>query len=97
MAYGTDIKTLAKYLVRRHELSNDPSADLLQYLAMAYAAARKLEEQGIKLGVGAAPPVLPGIERAYREAMHLRSKLPNEMLDVNRITRFGRVKREGEN
>jgi hypothetical protein len=90
--YGTGIDTLADMLDDRCKLSDDPSLDVIIHLALALGATRRIKENWGDAQIDGRPPVILRIEQAYREIMHVRSSiLPNEMLDVSAITKFGRV------
>jgi len=93
-AYGASIQEVAKAVTDGFLTveSDDPSYDLLIYIAAAYGAAMRLKGQGADLGELAGKPlVTPALERAYREALYVRMKLPPESLDVSVITRLGRL------
>lgn len=87
--YGSDISLIGKIVP--FEQTNDPSLDLLYGLAFAHAAAKRLESLGYSLTLGASPIVLPTIERAYREAIHVRKDISDPWLSIDRISKFGRV------
>ena len=89
--YGTDIAILAKILADRYLQSEDPSQDVIIHLALAFAAVKRLEEKGADLEFRGQHLISPAIERAYREALHVRLNQPVEMLDVTLISRYGRV------
>lgn len=90
--YGADIRSLSTALSRGHELSDDPSQDIVILLALAYAAAERLREAGVDLTHRGKPLLPDSIERAYREALHVRStRVPKDLLRTDKISRLGRV------
>jgi len=92
MSYGADIATLAKHFAETD--SADPSVDLVRHLALAWRAASRLKEMGVSMAVANRKDgiVVPAIEQAYREALHIRSRLPAAMIDGSEISRLGRIK-----
>jgi hypothetical protein len=89
--YGTDIETLSRTCLQGLPESEDPSHDALIALALAYRAAKRLEEKGADLELGGRPLIIPSIERAYREVMHVRKSLNVDWLKVDLISKFGRL------
>lgn len=87
--YGTGIDTLAKVAVAN--TTSDPSQDVLVSLAMAYAAMKRLEAKGVDITLNGEPLVLPFIQRAYREAVHLRKEITEDWIDESLLTRGGRL------
>jgi len=91
MQYGADIATLAKHFSETD--SADPTVDLVKHLALAWRAASRLREMGVSLDMSNKRDgiVVPTIEKAYREALHVRSRLPSSVIDVSNISRLGRI------
>ncbi len=90
MRYGADVQVLASYF--SGEQSDDASLDLLKHIALAWASAKRLQDQGVDLNLKGQPLVLSTLEKAYREALHVRStRVPNETLDVSKLTKLGRI------
>ena len=97
MAYTTEIGTLGRILAKEQmPLSIDPSQNLLIYLALAFAALSELKDMGADLEFSGRPLVRPALERAYREALEVRRRLPAEHLDTGVVTRFGRYNGHAE-
>ena len=94
--YGADIRHLAEATCSG-PTSGDPSADVVVLLAQAYAAAERLQEEGVDLMYRGKPLLLGSIKRAFREALEVRSKrVPPEMLDTSVISKLGRYYGEGK-
>lgn len=95
--YGEDITTVARVLGSALPQTDDPSYDVLVFLSAAYAAASRLKEKGANLSISPKQPILIStIERAYREALYVRLRIPVAWLNVDILTRFGRlVRRNG--
>lgn len=91
--YGVDIATLAGHFAEAD--SSDLTVDLLRHLALAWRAATLLNGQGVDFSIAQRKNgiVFPGIERAYREALHVRSRMPPSKLDVSDISKLGRINR----
>jgi hypothetical protein len=90
--YGADIRALGRRFVGRFPASDDPTRDALVYLALAYTAIDGLRERAESvLELQNRLLILPSIERAYRETLHVRSQLPPVWLDTTEISRFGRL------
>jgi len=88
--YGTDIATVANS-VEGVELSTDPSLDVLLAIAVAYKAVLKMEELGVDLEFSGRELIKQHLEKAYREAAHVRKGIEEDWLDVSKITKFGRL------
>jgi hypothetical protein len=79
----------------------DNSQDCLLFLALAYAAARRLEETyEEELPNNLKNIISNSVWRAYREALHVRVKLPLDELKKNnsplwkfKLTRFGEIEK----
>jgi len=90
--YGADISGLAGRISGQINLGTDPSADLLIHLALAWHALHRMQEQGVDLEFNGQPLALSPIERAYREAIFIRSRrIPSDRLDTSVISKLGRV------
>jgi hypothetical protein len=86
--YSVDINRLGLLM---YEPGPDPSVDVLTHLARAYAAVQHIIDSGADTSLSGNQLVIPAIERAYREALYLRTRLPKDGLDETLITRFGRL------
>lgn len=71
--------------------SGDPSIDLIFHLAMAYGAMLRLEELSVPVQENGRSLVIPSLERAYREAVHIRSRINLDILDTRVFSRYGRL------
>lgn len=77
-----------------HQDTSDPSQDLLIYLALAYNAARRLTSLAGEQKLGNQVLLFPSIQRAFREASHIRKTLNFDWVDFSLISRMGRVWRK---
>lgn len=89
MNYGIDIQSLAKLVGAG--VTTDPSLNLLLSLAAAYKALEELAKSGVDTTISGSPLVVLSLERAYREAMHLRTQVRDAWLETDGITRYGRL------
>jgi hypothetical protein len=90
MAYPSGIVAMAKVVGSGQ--NPDLALSALLHLAAAWSAIKQLESKGVPLEISGRPIVLSAIERAFMEASMLRSTVvPNNLLDVSCVTKFGRV------
>lgn len=94
--FGEEIEDAARSL--DHLLRDDPgrdwSVDVAALIALAYAAAMRLEGTGVSLRLANKDVVTPALERAWSELIHLRVRLKDQKDEVERtftITNIGRV------
>ena len=71
--------------------SGDPTLDCVLYLSMAHGAIERLKELGVDTTLNAQPLVVPAVVRAYREVVHIRSRVNNDWLDTDAYSRYGRL------
>lgn len=87
-----NLDRLSKKVIEQGPLvTNDDSYEALFHLSSAYNAIKRLESKGIDIEFNGKPLILPSIERAFREVLHIRKDLPNGMLDTSIISKYGRL------
>lgn len=91
VSYGTPIEDVASAFQDDFTYSTDHSFDVLRLLALAYFTAKVMGETDVDLQFGNRTLVLPSIERAYREVLHLRKDMAEDALEVDQLTKFGRL------
>ena len=84
------------------EKDRDWSIDAAVHIALAIYAVNKLEDQGVNIELLNRPLVLPELDRAWRQVLHIRKDLPSEILsnDIPRgvtLSKFGELLRESDN
>jgi hypothetical protein len=88
--YATRLSDVAKVLGSSSR-NDDPSIDVIIALANAYEASLRLG-QVADLELAGRTLVIQSIERAYREALHIRAtRLPTGIIDTSQISRLGRL------
>jgi hypothetical protein len=90
--YGAAIQALSAFFKGSSFKSTDPSLDALVHLSLAWDAVTRLQNNGVDLSQGGQPLILPTVERAYREALHVRStRVPKDQLDTSVLSKLGRI------
>ena len=87
---GQRIGQLAARLSRSIPDAEDQTLYAACQVALAWRSVVALEAMGVNLEFKGQPLVLPHLERAYREIMRIRSKLPEDLLDTTQVDKYGR-------
>lgn len=102
-SWGTSPDAFLKALLQQTdyfpEKDRDWSIDAAVHIALAMYAIYKLEDQGVNVELRNRPLVLPELDRAWRQVLHIRKDLPSEILsnDIPRgvtLSKFGELLRE---
>lgn len=92
LRYSTPLSVVGRKLSGSCAGSSDPSLDLLAHIALAYDALQRLKMAGVDVEFSGRELVGGPLERAYREALHIRRTVPEGMLDEGTLSKLGKIK-----
>lgn len=93
MLIATPLSVIYDYLREQGWVreTGDPTLDAVYYLAMLQGALQRMEKDGLETRLGREPLLSPALERAYRDVIHIRSRVNAEWLNDTVYSRYGRL------
>lgn len=90
---ATPLEAIYSYLQNKGGFpeTGDPSLDAVYYLAMLHGAIQRMEQAGVDMKAGNKPLITQAVNRAYRELVHVRSRINLDWLDNSVYSRYGRL------
>jgi len=89
--YHADALKIARALEKSYPQTGDDSQDALIYTALALQSLERLTNRGADLTHKGRPLAVPLLERAYRELLYIRTRLPHDWLNTEVLSKFGRL------